>query len=82
MEDHHGHNMNMENIKAQGSIELLNLAEETNYTFYILGLFPKKLEFDQELSYDETSGWYTYSLMLSFDDIYFEKDGIQMRSFL
>lgn len=73
-------NVPMEAVKALATIELLNLNEEITYTFYIQGIFPKKIEFNEDLSYDEASGMFTYTTILSFDNIYFERDGITIRS--
>jgi hypothetical protein len=73
-------NLNMEFVKASAKIDLLNLAEDTTHTFYMDGIFPKRIEFNEDLSYDEVSGFYTYTMIFSFDNIYLEKEGIIIRS--
>jgi hypothetical protein len=66
--------------KAYATIELLALDQKTNYTFYLDGILLKKLDVDTELNYEESSGFFTYSTTLTFDDIYFEKEGKTFRN--
>jgi hypothetical protein len=73
-------NIQMEFSKALATIQLLNLNEEVTHTFYMEGIFPKRIEFNEDLSYDEVSGFYTYTMLFSFDNIYKEKEGIIIRN--
>ena len=70
----------MEFSKIAATIQLLNLNEDITHTFYMEGIFPKRIEFNEDLSYEEASGFYTYTMIFSFDNIYKEKEGIIIRN--